>query len=109
MKKLTLCLLPLVGLIVGCGGEGDQPAATAPPPAVQEPAKTGPNGEQSPLQPAISPPTVDNPGGNEQTCDQQCSGDATCVDTCCTSTGTVCQQCLCGDTRPNCRDFGECD
>ncbi len=83
MKKLTLCLLPLVGLLAACGdGAGSAPGFESP---IQDPQSAGPNGEQTPLQP---PKFVDNPGNpNNPDCDELCedfegASYNACVDAC---------------------------
>lgn len=92
MKKLTWCLVPLVGLAaLACGGEGPL-SDTAPPPAVQGPGNTGPNGELQPFQRAISPGPGQGPGpgtggnqGGGNTCESQCASSSdpdACEDAC---------------------------
>jgi hypothetical protein len=75
MKKLTWCLLPLVGFIAACGGEGPVANSSAPP-AVQNAERSGPNGEQTPLQPSVPPA--------EEGCVEECadSDDPQCVGNC---------------------------
>lgn len=90
MKKLSWCLLPLVGLLgVACGGEGPISNSSSPP-NVQD-GDSGPNGEQTGFQPAV--------GGEAQSCQDLCEDDAdrgACEAQCrCDRAVDSCEVCLC--------------
>ncbi len=98
MKKLTWCLLPLVGVLAACGGEGPVANGSAPP-AVQTAEGAGPNGEQTPLQPSVPPVAnvcaeqcadSDNPECVGQCQCQRTAGDDDCLLCLCYADETTC-------------------